>query len=393
MPALRSEQLIPQKSPGRTRVAARFSRFRRVGAIFTAIAAIAWCGTPLRAQAPIDYYPTDQWRTSSADEQALDRKKLKKLVKRIRRNDISGIDSLLIVRNGYLVIESYFNGWGPDDLHTLQSDTKSITSLLVGIARQQGFISSVDQRVLGFFPEYRRIKNVDDRKAAMSLRDLLTMRTGLNWSEDPYEGSPLWQLNNCGCDWLKFTLDWRMREQPGTRFEYNSGGVILLGGVIRNASGIPTDIFAQRFLFDPLGITRVRWYYGKPDNLPHMGGGLNLRPLDMAKIGYLVLRRGRWGNQQVVSEDWLAESLQHSVTSVRTFAGRPVDYGYLWWLLHLDGEGIEGPDADVYTAAGAQGQWIFIIPKYDMVVVSTGSTPSFDKAVGFLYSDILRAVN
>lgn len=393
MPALRSEQLIPQKSPGRTRVAARFSRFRRVGAIFTAIAAIAWCGAPLRAQAPIDYYPTDQWRTSSADEQALDRKKLKKLVKRIRRNDISGIDSLLIVRNGYLVIESYFNGWGPDDLHTLQSDTKSITSLLVGIARQQGFISSVDQKVLGFFPEYRRIKNVDDRKAAMSLRDLLTMRTGLNWSEDPYEGSPLWQLNNCGCDWLKFTLDWRMREQPGTRFEYNSGGVILLGGVIRNASGIPTDIFAQRFLFDPLGITRVRWYYGKPDNLPHMGGGLNLRPLDMAKIGYLVLRRGRWGNQQVVSEDWLAESLQHSVTSVRTFAGRPVDYGYLWWLLHLDGEGIEGPDADVYTAAGAQGQWIFIIPKYDMVVVSTGSTPSFDKAVGFLYSDILRAVN
>jgi CubicO group peptidase (beta-lactamase class C family) len=393
LPALRSEQLIPQTSPGRTRVAARFSRFRQAGAIFTAIAAIAWCGAPLRAQAPIDYYPTDQWRTSSADEQALDRKKLKKLVKRIRRNDISGIDSLLIVRNGYLVIESYFNGWGPDDLHTLQSDTKSITSLLVGIARQQGFISSVDQKVLGFFPEYRRIKNVDDRKAAMSLRDLLTMRTGLNWSEDPYEGSPLWQLNNCGCDWLKFTLDWRMREQPGTRFEYNSGGVILLGGVIRNASGIPTDIFAQRFLFDPLGITRVRWYYGKPDNLPHMGGGVNLRPLDMAKIGYLVLRRGRWGNQQVVSEDWLAESLQHSVTSVRTFAGRPVDYGYLWWLLRLDGEGIEGPDADVYTAAGAQGQWIFIVPKYDMVVVSTGSTPSFDKAVGFLYSDILRAVN
>ena len=393
MLALRSEQLIPQKSPGRIRVAARFSRFRRVGAIFTAIAAIAWCGAPLRAQAPIDYYPTDQWRTSSADEQALDRKKLKKLVKRIRRNDISGIDSLLIVRNGYLVIESYFNGWGPDDLHTLQSDTKSITSLLVGIARQQGFISSVDQKLLGFFPEYRRIKNVDDRKAAMSLRDLLTMRTGLNWSEDPYEGSPLWQLNNCGCDWLKFTLDWRMREQPGTRFEYNSGGVILLGGVIRNASGIPTDLFAQRYLFDPLGITRVRWYYGKPDNLPHMGGGLNLRPLDMAKIGYLVLRRGRWGDQQVVAEDWLAESLQHSVTSVRTFAGRPVDYGYLWWLLHLDGEGIEGPDADVYTAAGAQGQWIFIIPKYDMVVVSTGSTPSFDKAVGFLYSDILRAVN
>jgi CubicO group peptidase (beta-lactamase class C family) len=314
------------------------------------------------------------------------------LVKRIRRNSISGIDSLLIVRNGYLVSESYFNGWGRDDLHTLQSDTKSITSLLVGIARQQGLISSIDQKVLSFFPEYDRIKKLDERKAAMSLRDLLTMRTGFNWSEDPYEGSPLFQLNNCVCDWLKFTLDWGMREFPGTRFEYNSGGVILLGGVIRNVSGIPTDTFAKRYLFDPLGITGVRWYYGRPDNLPHMGGGLNLRPLDMAKIGYLVLRRGRWESGQVVSEDWIAESLQHSVAFPRTFAGRPVDYGYLWWLLHLDGAGGEGPDADIYTAAGAQGQWIFVIPRYDMVVVSTGSTPQFDKAVDFLYSDILRAV-
>jgi len=362
--------------------------------IFAAGVLLTWCAPGgVRAQAPANYFPTDSWRTSSPEEQGLNKKKLKKLVKRIRNNSISGIDSLLIVRNSYLVSESYFNGWGRDDLHTLQSDTKSITSLLVGIAKQQGLISSLDQKVVGFFPEYHKIKKLDDRKADMSLRDLLTMRTGFNWSEDPYEGSPLFQLNNCGCDWLKFTLDWEMREPPGTRFEYNSGGVILLGGVVRNVSGTPTDVFAQRHLFDPLGINRVRWYYGQPDRLPHMGGGLNLRPFDMAKIGYLVLRRGRWETQQVVAEEWIAESMQHSVRFPRTFAGRPVDYGYLWWLLHLDGEPQDGPDADIYTAAGAQGQWIFVIPKYDMVVVSTGSTQQFDKAVDFLYSDILRAVN
>lgn len=353
------------------------------------------CSPTIRgAQAPVDYYPGDQWRTSAPDEQGLDRKILKKLLKRIRRGDIGGIDSLLIVRNGFLVTEAYFNGWGPNDLHTLQSDTKSITSLLVGIARDQGYISDIDQRVIGFFPEYSHIRNRSDLKAAMSLRDLLTMRTGLDWSEDPYEGSPLFQLNNCNCDWLKFTLDWPMREQPGTRFEYNSGGVILLGGVIHNASGMPVDTFAQRNLFDPLGINEVRWYYGAPDNLPHMGGGLNLRPIDMAKIGYLVLRKGRWRERQVVSEDWIAESMQHSVRSPRTFAGRAVDYGYLWWLLSVDGAGgATGVEGDIYTASGAQGQWIFIIPKYDMVVISTGSTPYFDKAVDFLYSDILRAVN
>jgi CubicO group peptidase (beta-lactamase class C family) len=344
------------------------------------------------AQAPADYFPTSSWRTSAPQDQQLNKKVLKRLVKRIRRSEISGIDSLLIARNGYLVTEEYFHGWGPDDLHTLQSDSKSVTSLLLGIALGQGKISSVDQEVLPFFPEYRKIRNVDDRKSAMTLQDLLTMRTGFDWSEDPYEGSPLFQLNNCQCDWLKFVLDWPMRETPGTRFEYNSGGVILLAGVIRNAAGINTDTFAQRYLFDPLGITQVRWYYGEPDNLPHTGGGLNLRPRDMAKIGYLMLRGGRWESQQVVSADWVRASTARSVTRPRTFAGRSVDYGYLWWLLSMNGDA--GPDYDdIYAASGAQGQWIFVIPKYDMVVVSTGSTPYFDQAVDFLYTDILPAVN
>ena len=222
------------------------------------VATGAWFGPRAHAQAPTDYFPTSGWRTSSPQEQQLNKKILKRLFKRIRNNQISGIDSLLIVRNGYVVKEEYFHGWGPDDLHTLQSDSKSVTSLLLGIALGQGKLSSIDEPVLGFFPEYRKIGNVEERKSAMTLRDLLTMRTGLDWSEDPYEGSPLFQLNNCQCDWLKFTLDWPMRETPGTRFEYNSGGVILLAGVIRNASGINTDTFAQRYLFDPLGITQVR---------------------------------------------------------------------------------------------------------------------------------------
>lgn len=368
-------------------------------AVFLLASLMAASGNLIRkaaagAQGPADYYPAADWRTSSPQDQQLDRKVLKKLLKRIRKNQISGIDSLLIVRNGYLVTEEYFNGWGRDDLHTLQSDSKSVTSLLVGIALQQGKISSIDQPVVDFFPEYRRIRNLDERKAAMTLRDLLTMRTGLDWSEDPYEGSPLFQLNNCQCDWLKFVLDWPMRETPGTRFEYNSGGVILLAGVIRNAAQMPTDTFAQTYLFDPLGINRVRWYYGQPDNLPHTGGGLNLRPLDMAKIGYLMLRDGRWENQQVVPADWVRESTSHAVTYPRTFASRLVDYGYLWWLMPVDQSGwTKNRDTDIYTAAGAQGQWIFVIPRYDMVIVSTGNTPIFDRAVDFLYSDILRAVN
>jgi CubicO group peptidase (beta-lactamase class C family) len=349
--------------------------------------------TNVVAQTSQDYFPTGEWRTSSPAEQGIDRSQLKPLIKRIRKNRIDGIDSLLIVRNGYLVTEEYFHGWGPNDLHTLQSDSKSVTSLLVGIAAQQGKLN-IDQTVLSFFPEYRKLRNVDERKSEMRLRDLLTMRTGLDWSEDPYQGSPLFQLNNCGCDWLKFVLDWPMREQPGMRFEYNNGGVILLAGVIRNATGIATDAFAQRYLFDPLGISQARWAYGQPDNLPHTGGGLNLRPRDMAKIGYLMLRDGRWENQQIVSTDWVRESTSHAVLNPRTFASRPVDYGYLWWLLSLNGQGGSyDRSEDIYTASGAQGQWIFVIPRYDMVVVSTGNTPYFDHAVDFLYTDILPAVS
>jgi CubicO group peptidase (beta-lactamase class C family) len=170
--------------------------------------------------------------------------------------------------------------------------------------------------------------------------------------------------------------------------------VILLGGIIRSVAGMSVDRFAQENLFSPLGITTAWWYQGLPEGLPHTGGGLNLRARDMAKIGYLVLRKGRWQDRQIVSEAWLRESMQHWVTRLHTFAGHPVDYGYLWWLLPLDGVGLEqGDDADIYTASGARDQWIFIIPKYDMVVVVTGNTSTtFAQPVDFLYTNILRAV-
>jgi CubicO group peptidase (beta-lactamase class C family) len=137
----------------------------------------------------------------------------------------------------------------------------------------------------------------------------------------------------------------------------------------------------------------VRWVYGEPDNLPHMGGGLYMRPLDMAKIGYLLLRKGRWENQQIISEEWLTQSLQHWVRNPRTFHSFPTDYGYLWWLLPLDGTGNDrSEDATIYTASGAQGQFIFAIPRYDMVVVVTASASDFATPIDFLYSDILPAV-
>jgi len=178
---------------------------------------------------------TAEWPASTLEAEHLDRARLSDLALRIRRGDYGRVASVLVARNGRLVLEEYFNGWPPEQAHTMQSVTKSVVSLLTGIAVSSGRMS-IDDPVARFFPSYDPIANFDDRKAALTVRNLLTMRTGLDWSEDPYAGSPLQRLNDCRCDWIRFVLDWRMREQPGTRWEYVSGGVILLGAAIGAAT-------------------------------------------------------------------------------------------------------------------------------------------------------------
>lgn len=219
------------------------------------------------------------------------------LALRIRRGDYGRITSVLIARHGRLAFEEYFNGWSAEQPHTMQSVTKSVVSLLAGLAAGSGRLS-VSDAVTRFFPGYEPIANFDGRKAAMTVRDLLTMRTGLDSSEDPYAGSALQRLNDCGCDWLRFVLDWRMREQPGTRWEYVSGGVIVLGGIVGVATGMPLGQFADAQLFSPIGATGASWIQGLPAGLPHGGGGLFLRPRDAAKVGQLMLDQGRWQGRQ-----------------------------------------------------------------------------------------------
>jgi uncharacterized protein (TIGR03437 family) len=359
------------------------------------IFALLILGAPsARGAEPEAYWPTGEWRRSTPRAQGLNAELLASLINRIRQRQIRDLDSLLIVRNGHLVVEEYFNGWGPNDLHTLQSVTKSVTSLLTGVALQQGKLPGVEAKALDYFAEYQPIQNLDARKSALRVQDLLTMRTGMDWSEGIYAGSPLQRMNECACNWLRFVVDWPMREQPGMRFEYNSGGTIMLGGAVQKAAGMRVENFAAEHLFAPLGITRFNWFPGTGNFVVHTGGGLNMRPLDMAKLGYLVLRNGRWDDRQIVSAAWISESMRHWVSYPRTFAGRPVDYGYLWWLFSLDAtRAAQGPEFDIYAASGAQDQWIFAVPKYDLIVVFTGNTSAtFAQPVSFLYTDILPAI-
>jgi len=339
---------------------------------------------------------TGDWPASTPDAEGLDPAILGDLVGRIRRGDYGNIDSLLVVRHEKLVVEEYFGARSAADVaHTLQSVSKSVTSLITGLAIERGRLR-LDDRVVERFPQYAPIANMDDRKASLTVRDLLTMRDGFDWNESFYTGSPLQRLNDCRCDWIRFLLDWPMREPPGTRWEYVSGGVILLGAVVGAAVGERIDLFGDRELFAPLGIVGAYWYGGLPDSLPHTGGGLYMRPRDMAKLSTLMITGGRWQGRAVVSEAWTRESTQRIVVRPRSFGAHPVDYGYLWWILDLADPMNARPQAgDIITASGARGQWIFAVPREDLVMVSTaenGDSPNANRPTDFLYTHVLRAV-
>jgi CubicO group peptidase (beta-lactamase class C family) len=212
------------------------------------------------------------------------------------------------------------------------------------------------------------------------------MRSGLDWDESIYAASPLQRLNECRCDWLRFVLDWPTRVLPGTRWEYISGNTILLGGLVGAATGQRLDQFAATTLFAPLHITGDAWVRGLPDGLPHAGGGLSLRPRDMAKLGVVVLDEGRWRGQTVVRGDWIGLITTRVTRGVRTWAGHSFDYGYGWWLTSDGGR-------DIIAASGAMGQWIFAVPSMRLVVVATADDDGrWTAPLEFLSSHVLASI-
>jgi CubicO group peptidase (beta-lactamase class C family) len=332
--------------------------------------------------------PVDQLLPGSLAAEGLDSTRLARLVDDIRTGRYRDIHSLLIVRRGLLVLEEYFNGAAADRLHTLQSVSKSVTSALIGIAIDEGALSSVDELVVDFFPQWRDELARHPRRARQRIEDILTMRTGTDYVEG-YTGSPHDSLNRLATGWDRFWLERPMPREPGTFFQYDSGGVIALSAILRARTGMHADAFALPRLFEPLGITEMSWFRNQEGH-PHTGGGLNLRSIDMAKFGQLFLQRGRWGDRQIVPASWVDESFRRHVT-FNPPAGRLTGYGYLWWILPDPHSGHD----DVLGALGFLGQYIFIIPDHDMVVVVTAGARDpvdMNRPLEFLYTDIFPSI-
>ncbi len=285
----------------------------------------------------------------------MDSELLARAIDFIREQDLK-LHSLLVIRNGHIVADAYFYPFPRGSKHDVASVTKSFTSTLVGIAIDKGYIKSVKQRVLEFFPE-RTVANVDANKKAMTLKDLLTMTSGLACISEPSEVT-LSQMR-ASPDWVQFMLDLPMSDKPGTRFVYNSGGSHLLSAIIRESTGMNALAFAHKHLFGPLGISDVIWPLDPQGVNNHGWGSLKLTPHDMAKLGFLYLNEGRWDGKQVLSPAWVAEATtKHVPTPWASHNG----YGYLWWVRSSGGG---------YSAVGRGGQRIFVLPDKNMVVVLT----------------------
>jgi CubicO group peptidase (beta-lactamase class C family) len=313
-----------------------------------------------------DYWPKGAWRSSTPEEQGMNSEYLCKMMSYITENQ-KDIHSLLILRNGYLVTEAYFYPYPKDFKHILHSCAKSITSALIGIAINEGRIKNVNEKVLPYFPD-TKVERIDDRKNALSIRDLLTMSTGLDWVEDGAYGSDgdtytqMWKSDSQ----IKFILDRPMKGQPGKEFYYCSGASHLLSGILQKTTGESSFEYGKEKLFGPVGIQDLFWMPDR-NGLSVGGSGLFMTPADMAKFGYLYLKKGKWDGRQVVPEQWIDDSTQLQIDTPRGLGGH-YGYGYQWWMNSFGG----------YSARGYAGQYIFVIPRYEMVVVFTSGLSGYD---------------
>jgi len=338
----------------------------------------------------------DGWPVVSVnDETLVDRDALCGIADRLVASN-ANVHAVLVARGGKLVFERYFKGsdeinglrvgsvtFDADTPHNIKSATKSVASLALGIAIDRGLIRSVNEPIFSFFPELSDLRSPE--KERIQLVHALTMTMGLKWveavpsNEDDNDESRM----HMASDPCRYVLGLPATAQPGQEYFYNTGALTLVSAIIRKTTGRTLDEFARETLFQPLGITSVEWVRVKGDS--DAGGGLRLRPRDMAKIGQLVLAGGRWNNSQIVSTAWIETSMAPKIEAT---SGQ--FYGYLWFL----GRSLpHGREVHWAGALGRGGQSIRVVPELDLVVVVTaGYYQDYSPRAFQVQSGIFRAV-
>jgi CubicO group peptidase (beta-lactamase class C family) len=309
----------------------------------------------------------DGWKVSTLEAEGMDTDIITRLTNQVIDGKLQGIHSILIVKNGAIVHEAYFGPYKRESLHTLYSISKSVTSGLIGIAIDNGYVGGVEGTVGELLPEYAGDMK-GTRFTDVTVEQLLTMTCGLEWDEWSYsycdpKNSEYYQVRSD--DWAKYVLELPMRDDPGSRWVYNTGGVHVLSAIIKHRTGLDAGEFAEKYLFEPLGITQYSWNKD-PKGYTCTGGtrgGLKLRTRDIAKFGMVFMREGKWNGKQVISKEWVRESTAKRVRTIRN-----TDYGYLWWRANFT---IKNKQIDMIYGAGYGGQALSLIPDLDLMYVLT----------------------
>jgi len=326
----------------------------------------------------------DGWQTASLNDVGMNKNKIVDLINKIQNQVYQEVHSVVIVKDGKLVFEEYFSGhdfgyygenyhgryinFNRDTRHNTHSATKSITSALVGIAIDKGFIKSVNDSIFSYLPKYASLKN--EQKSKITIEHLLTMTSGLQWNE--------WDISvsesnhdivrfNSSSDPINYLLSKPMLTTPGTSFYYNGGAVDLLGEIVKSASEWTVKQFSQKYLFEPLGISNYQWQTLYPSGITCCHGDIYIIPRDLAKFGFLFLNNGVWNGNQIISEGWVKKSTETYINLNLSWAD---SYGYLWWLKKYHAN---NKTYDSFFAEGWGGQKIAVFPGLKMVVVFTGA--------------------
>lgn len=345
-----------------------------------------------------DTFPLPGWPVNDPASQQMNADSLKRFDQDIVSGKYGYVDAMFVTRNGKLVYEkkythdyariygeqakvrsglnphhpggpyNYYNAWWHpyyrgSQLHSLQSVTKTITSVIIGVAITKKDFPAITTPVLSFF-DTAQVKNIDPRKRRLTIKHLLTMTGGLEWNEylpytDPRNDAMIMEAS---FDWISYVINKPMANEPGTSFRYNSGGSQLLSHIFSRATGADIEEYAAKHLFSPLGISEYYWKR-TPTGFCDTEGGLYLKAADLAKIGYLFLKDGNWNGQQLVNKDWVQTSVAPAVN-----VGPGTNYGFKWWLFDYN----DNPAQYAWCGNGFGGQWPIIIPEYNIVAVFNG---------------------
>ncbi|KEO75219.1 serine hydrolase domain-containing protein [Anditalea andensis] len=330
--------------------------------LFLILVAFSSC----RGQATENEGHSFEWEFESPEASNVNKILLNELAQNIQDSILYGVDGVIMVRDSKIVFEEYFNGFTADSLHNVASVGKSITSALVGIAIEKGFIQSKHEPVLSFFKEDYDIQNLNSEKEGIQIHHLLTMTAG--WDCDDWDEGSIGNTMHFPDvpDDFAFTLNLPMIKPNGQNFSYCSGGANLLGEIIRRKSQISLQDFGDEYLFNKIGVLENEWFV-TPISTPYefSGGGNILKPRDLARFGLLYLNNGVWQGEQIISKDWISES-----TSKQIATTEDGDYGYFWWIKDYN---YQDKTVRGFEASGNGGNKIVVIPNLNVVIILTGS--------------------